>query len=646
MQKTNGRSGLRPVSSLKSKLAPLIKDPSIAIGDRKAKNIFSQGNWSELAALIIDWSSSEKTLNQAENLMLDLISIGQLEKVADQLNLFSQLHPAVELFVADAEVRAQKLSPETIQGLYAKIEATGNVDYRLWLSALMAEYHLWQGEFNGLWIAQSVVGQGAEPVARIGRMARSRLKRLLAIGMVLTSTPENPAPDKLVNEIISELDESKIYEEQIATVGLISSVRIFSGSRNDEVQIKILESCSDLEALIGSDREFLTKFALAWAVGAEWDIDRLEQLLSELSQMVPSHRLPPVLKDGYDIINLYLQLHRQGVTSELLSKLHEIFAQNHKTIRFTTSGLFLAGYLLDIGAIEPAIALFKALIDTGEFVITFASKNAVLEIKSRIAIYSDRSEESIKEIQNIVFDWEKAGWHRQVAKLALSVARDCRRVGMLHWEKYFRDLAGKYLPPYNKMTKWEQELFKVPTDVYNPVPNKIKVMEPDLIIERSGRIITLTKTQAHLLALLLLTKKPLRTEWLLENLWPNSESGSALNRLKVTIHRLRKEMGIGNRELFKRDRFGVALVPQTNWQVDYWDFIQDLNGDIESKIHAISQYPLDFCSRQLPYIDELEIFRSESRDLWLKCARELVKSGKVSEEFVDARWRELNNDIS
>jgi hypothetical protein len=90
------------------------------------------------------------------------------------------------------------------------------------------------------------VGQGAEPVARIGRMARSRLKRLLAIGMVLTSTPENPAPDKLVNEIISELDESKIYEEQIATVGLISSVRIFSGSRNDEVQIKILESCSDL----------------------------------------------------------------------------------------------------------------------------------------------------------------------------------------------------------------------------------------------------------------------------------------------------------------------------------------------------------------------------------------------------------------
>ncbi len=635
---TAGKSQKYPMTSTLYQLPK-----SIQIKNPKARSLVSNGEFVELAELLSKWLVDPKKESIAENILLDLLAIGKTSELSSAIKLLPDIPLALNLFMIDADIRVQAVSPSQLHELFAQINVQTRIDFRLWLSALIAERSLWQGELVGLWSAQSALAQAPDVHGRIAYMARGRLKRLLAVAAVLTNGPLDKANNGLVQDVILDLEKAQMYEEMAATVGLIACIKVFSYSHECVDQLDLIREVIDQLDLLKSDRKNISLLGLGWAAGSEWDFQTLKSCVLELENQ-PSETMWPVLEDAYKLLKLYSDLYEKGPSKQVTDFIFETFKDlRESTIRFPSAVIFLSSYLLDIGETNTAERLAETVIGHNDLTITFASEAAIEEIDLRIRILKNGEIRAAERMLEVINRWKTSGRPRQAAKVALRAARDCSRAGLHPFAEKFRSIGVNDMPPKAERTPWENWLIDQPETPLSGT-NEVKIMGSDLVVMKNGRSLPLTDTAALLLTYLVLERKPVTTSWLMEQLWPGENPEKSQNRLKVLLFRLRKSLDLARDELISRDSRGFSLDPA--WSYDYIKFMRLIRSDPESKLRALREFPISLCSRQFRYNDEISWKREEVHVLWRDAATWLVDEGMLSPEEALSRAREVDLQFS
>ncbi len=641
------------LGSITKKHASQIKISEIIMKESSLRNIKSEvirssvanGSWNDVANQLVSWSSSERSSSRCENALLDILGLGQTEQLRQALIKIDDLPILLKLFVADAASRVQALSPGELQTLFREVGAQSRVDLRLWLSAITAEFHLWQGELTGLWTAQNAIFQAPDVDSRVALMARGRLRRMQAIALVMTTGPLDNTSEQLLKQVDRDLKEARLPEERCGTRGLVACIRVFAFAHESVQQLNTIKDVLNELEEYGSDRKEIMLLGLGWAAGAEWDFETLKYCIEQLG-LNPKLKTLPVLRDALELLRLYFELQASGPQRSIMQEMIDVFQDlKTRTIRFPSAVIFLSSYLLDLGAVDEAERLCQTVIGFTDLAVTFASEYAVKELELRIMIHRKRTKTSVDEILPVIQTWEESGWSRQAAKLSLRVARDCYRSGLYSEAKVMHARGVSDLPPVRERTKWEQWLELPPEKTMELPLDSIKVLGPQLLVERKGRKITLTKAGATLVGLLAFERKKLTSEWIMEKMWPNVDPNQGANRLKVTLHRLRSQIGVRNDELILRDEYGLWLDPGKGWQIDLWEWLQLIEGSVEMQLKAIMNFHVNVLDQQFTYSDEFDSYRDFVQSRWFKTAATLIKQNELNKEKFEIRISELGLNI-
>ena len=203
--------------------------------------------------------------------------------------------------------------------------------------------------------------------------------------------------------------------------------------------------------------------------------------------------------------------------------------------------------------------------------------------------------------------------------------------------------ATERLPGPEARTVWEHaylEGLRGGTDTPGGTRGALRVLSPDVVVERDGESIRLGDVQARLLAVLAAARRPVTTDWIVTALWPEADLDAGRNRLAAVIHRIRQRLDLLPDELLRRTRHGLELDGH-GWDVDVWRFWDLTDGDDDDKAQAIELYQSDLAARQLAYDDMLEEQRDLLRRRWIDTVRALVGSGRLSASEARTRAHRL-----
>ena len=163
------------------------------------------------------------------------------------------------------------------------------------------------------------------------------------------------------------------------------------------------------------------------------------------------------------------------------------------------------------------------------------------------------------------------------------------------------------------------------------VDSVVRVLLPDLEVRRGGVPQKLAGASARLLAVLIAHRQPVTVDKLADLLWPDIDLAAGRNRLNVTVHRLRKSLGLANDELLVRSADGIALVPGWQWRIDAWLF-WDLSGadrDGPAHVQAYDLHEAAFCARQFAYEDAVGLERDRILARWSDVTVGLLADGVI-----------------
>src|SRR5262245_40255017 len=208
---------------------------------------------------------------EAEALAASLLRRGQVEQFRRSLVGAPGLTVLGRLLVADAGVRVQAIPIDAVQALAPEVRAAERADWRWWLAAIDAEYHLWRGDPTAVIIARSTIDLLPPAQGTWADLGRSRLLRILALGSLFAGGDAVDTAPALVAEAVTLAERAEQPAEAAATPALTAAFHALlhpADARRDRVA---LANAVEQIVALGSDRADPARLLEAWAAAAEHD---------------------------------------------------------------------------------------------------------------------------------------------------------------------------------------------------------------------------------------------------------------------------------------------------------------------------------------------------------------------------------------
>lgn len=406
----------------------------------------------ELPALLVELASDESTVDQAEALVCDLLATGTLEPLRRALADRPDLPLLVRILFADAATRTASCSPEQVHELYTEVNRDGRPEWRLWISAISADFSLWRGDLNGVVVAQAaLIGAEEHDRGPLHAIARGRLRRLLGLATLLAGFGMREASDDMVAKAISDFESAGCVEEQVITRGLFATVLVLLEGDPKNEHIPVLRECVDRLLALGSDRVLLAWVALGWTSGVNFDFATVRDCLAELDA-VPDGAVWPILRHFVSVLRAVLQLHANGPSPDVVAAVLAEFRElNSSLVAGPTAAMYVANVLLDAGAVDAAeeTMAIAGLPDPSISAVTSLFRR---EIECRIALFRAPGPDTVAAIEAMAREQAAEGEERLAGEYLMRCAWDCVRAGLTEDAARLRERGEKWVPAEQRGT--------------------------------------------------------------------------------------------------------------------------------------------------------------------------------------------------
>jgi hypothetical protein len=547
--------------------------------------------------------------------LFEQVASGELLALA---RAFRRAHPhgalplPVRLFVADAEVRLGMASLDELVELSAEVTRSGTADERLWCSALIAEHHLWRFQTEALLVAQSASVSASPPESDLGRSALLRLDRINALVPLFDGERDD-------GSISARFEALGLTEESFATRVLNGLVRTATcGDDEFESDLLLVRDVARSALGMASDRLFFAWYAIGWA--SLW-LDDHDQIVAATDGMRRS--LPADSAWFSSLLGIFEAL-TEAVVGTSEDRVVDTVDDLVRTSRahFLSLPAFLvhlARLLVDRGLLDSA----RQVLDAVNLPGLGASNGLRLtfrEVTARLAFLDHPSPVALSEMEGVLSGWEALGLTGPRRWAALRFSVDCDRRGLPEAAAAFRAAADDGSPVSDAAGRLLSAEFRAE-------PDRINLLGPELDVMRRGRRVPIAGHPARLLVLLVLQRRPVTVDSVVDALWPDVDLSTGRQRLKVHLFRLRRALSLRGDELIVRDRHGLRIQPDRRWRIDLWD-LEDLLSSGASASGLLSA-ELDLLEHQFPFDDRLSEARRQLRVRWTASVSAALGRGEL-----------------
>lgn len=398
----------------------------------QARALLVQNAYDELADRICALAASrdEADLDAAEEIICELLSTGTLEPVRSRMAGRNDLPLLARILVADAATRSANCSPEQVHELFAEVNREGRPEWRLWISAVSADFSLWRGDLNGVTVAQAaLIGAAEQDRGALYSIARGRLRRLLALATLLAGFGMRRESERLVEEAIQDFDCAGCIEETAITRGLFATVVMLIDGDPDDVLIPQIREAVDQLLAIGSDRVMLAWVGLGWTSGVNFDFSTVRDCLAEIDA-APAGAVWPILEHFVAVMRAVMEMHSSGPTPDVLSTvLSEFRTLNDSLVAGPTAALYVANVLVDAGAVDAAE---EVLAIAGQPDPSISNVTTLIRqgLDLRIQLLRSPGAATVSAIEAMASEKVQRSTDRLAGEYLLRCAWDCIRVGL------------------------------------------------------------------------------------------------------------------------------------------------------------------------------------------------------------------------
>lgn len=413
----------------------------------ETRQLIARRAYGELAERLVELSRDPDQYDDAEELVCELLSTGTLEAMRSVLGDQDDLPPLARILITDAATRTASCSPEEVHELMMEVNRDSPPQWRLWISAISADFSLWRGDLNGVVVAQAaLIGAEEHDRGALHAIARGRLRRLLALATLLGGFSMRSASEELVAKAMADFESADCVEEQVITRGLFATVVMLIEGDPDDLFIPQIREAVDQLLALGSDRVLLAWVALGWTSGVNFDFVTVRDCLAEIDA-APIGAVWPILRHFVAVMRAVLALHADGPSPDVLATvLEEFTALNSSLVAGPTAALYVAGVLLDVGAVDGAE---EVLTIAGPPDPSISNVTALIrrELDLRIALLRAPTPVAVAAIEEAAADKVARGEERLAGEYLLRCAWDCVRMGLTDDATRLRAAGEELVPP-------------------------------------------------------------------------------------------------------------------------------------------------------------------------------------------------------
>jgi hypothetical protein len=541
----------------------------------------------------------------------------------------------IRLLDADLATRDQSIELHELVELEQLTRASGEDGLVVWITAILAEWGLWRGDFATFgYVFRSPAAVADDPLTRLAEARRRRIALLAS----LVADPDDPRVAGELAEVRTLLESCGCAEELAMTDCILGYGRLsISDDLSPEPIEVIRRGVKELERL-EADRLPVGLAFLAWSsymcgdfVSCADALDRYEEVRGQ------SGPQPPVVVEGVAILHELAEMIVDGATAEIRSSLRDHFERLRRATVPTWFVGPVANDLLDHGCTDLAEEVSEAAASVPS--VMRAAHQSLQEVDARLRILRDHDPAAVEDLWALYGEWEAVGRGRRAAASALRCSWTCRHAGLQAAADRLAAWGEERLPPPDERTPWEERYLA--GSLGGEAPSRasrgtLRVLVPDVTVCQGEREVRLGDMQARLMAVLAAARRPVTTDWVVTALWPEADLEAGRNRLAALVHRIRQRLGLVPDELLRRTRHGLELDGR-GWSIDVWNFWDLSAGSPEEQERAIDLYRSDLAGRQLAYDDLLEEQRELLRQRWVDTVRSLVERGHLSAQDAMAR---------
>lgn len=591
---------------------------------------------------------------EVEDDVLHLLSAGRAEEAMTRLDDRRSTTPSDlfdELGRVDARLRTLTVEVPELQRLLRRVERTEEVDgrFRVWVQAMICERLLLDGDPTAIVIAKVALDEvtcGVLPPVLVA-YGLARLKRVAAIGWLITPTPESLAAHRaLIADAVSDLIRCGFREGAAGTAGLSAGAQaVLWGEQVDENLAALLE---DRACLAENDRSLWpatldTLIVMAGLIVG--DQAAVEDALDRLEHPAVEHPYSTIARSlGRALLDVVVTEGSSDAVASLEVALGSARA-THPRVTYPWQWL-IVNLLADVGSSGAARCLRGS--------VTTALDSPAQQIERDFLMMRIASLEgdppTASEVKELVEQIAATGRTRHAAAMALRLSRDLGRAGAGVDAVAVHMWGSEHLPPPSRRTIWEHALVGELEEPESPgVPRagdvsvageparpRICVLRPSISIEIEGSPVAISEMPAKLLLTVLLAHPmPVHVEQLCDVLWPDAPLSSTRDRLNTAMHRLRRLLRPDG-EVVGRQGDLVFLV-EDQLDVDLLRYRQSLASTAGDRAGTLASVRGNLCDAQFPYddvfLDARRVFEAE----WLEAARRLCRrDGRVVTRFQPA----------
>jgi hypothetical protein len=572
---------------------------------------------------------------------LAVLRRGRLLELEDELRgcAAADVPMGERLLAMELAMRTGRARLPDMDRLRIDVRATGRIDHQAWMASLLALHAFWRGEYACFQYAAVELEslEDETELSPLGLVGRGRLRRLVATGMYMGAHGFGiERADVLLAAALADLGAAGARDDLIVTRLIGAAYGSFAHLERMAGLRPSVRRLADELVQMGSDRRSYGKLVVAIMALCAHDFEEARVALDEADGMGP-----PVSPDEVVTVRMVSMLYNLMTVPS--HRAAEAFAAAAAHFR-TSTGLLggnaarLASILADYGVTEGARHVSPPLESAGSqsLLVEFDIRT----VHARLDILEGGGPEALAKVNALLDDLDANGLPGRCARVAQSAARDCARKGLKDAADELRARALASAPGHGRQVLEVLESPEPPVALPGGPPGELLVLGPDLVVRRRGEEIALGHVAAKLLVLLVVRRRPVTTEWMLEMLWPDGDPRVTRGRLKSLLSRLRKLLDVGRDEFIVREAAGLRLEPG-EWRIDSWELLDLCTGTDTDRVRAFRAYSGDLCYRQFAYDEDIEAERAALRERWLELARDLVSAGLVDGRTALERTREI-----
>jgi hypothetical protein len=396
----------------------------------RTQELLSSGGHAEVARWLVELAGHDHALDDAETIVCEVLARGALEPLRQALAGQDGLPLLVRILLADAATRTARCSPDEVHELFTEVSRDGRPEWRLWISAISADFSLWRGDLNGVVVAQAaLIGADEHSRGRLHAIARGRLRRLLGLATLLAGFDMRAESDELVAEAQADFARGECTEEAVITRGLFATVLVLMEGDPAGELIPQVRSVVDELLDLGSDRVLLAWVALGWTSGVSFDFATVRECLTALDA-APEGAVWPILRHFVSVLRAVVELEASGPTPQVVKTVvAEFQALNSSLVAGPTAAIYVAGVLLDAGAVDAAAEVMEVA-GTPDPSVKHVSGLYRRGIELRIDLYRAPGPATVAAIEKAGVEQAEWGHERIAGEYLLRCAADCRRLGL------------------------------------------------------------------------------------------------------------------------------------------------------------------------------------------------------------------------